>query len=915
MNQNIDSPRNVTSRSYVGTLDWTQGLSEHCMTLPKKTLLLLGLAFISLFGVLYNASATILWRSVRQAEQEYTRQAVEGVLSLLAQTEDDFNSRFSDWSAWDDTYDFIKDANKNYIASNLNPQTLANLKVNLVLLIQPSGKIVFGTGFDLRQRRNTSIPPALRSHLYTNDLLLKHVSPKSSLTGILLLPEKAMLVTSQPILTSEGKGPIRGTLIVGRTLDAQAIKKLSNMARLSLSIYQLNQKRMPSDIQAVRYSLSAQNSIILRPLNEQIIAGYVLLSDIYGKPALILRVDVPREIYKQGQNNRRYLITFVLMVGLIFSVVLLLLLQQLIVFFQQRQQAEAALSESEQRYALVVQGTNDGIWDWNLKINVVYFSPRWKAMLGFGESEIGSSIEEWYSRVHASDIVLLKQKVIDYLEGRTANFENEYRIAHKNGTYLWVISRGFVLKDADGKAYRLAGSLTDITNRKQAEEKLLYYAFHDALTGLANRALFINQLEQTIKLAKRHEDYLFAVLFLDLDRFKMINDSLGHLVGDQLLIALAQRLKSCLRSSDTFARLGGDEFVILLENIHSTNEGLLVAERIQQQLNLPFNLDGREVFITASIGVILSTTGYTRPEELLRDADTAMYKAKAVSRGCYQVFDITMHSQAMELLQLHTDLQRAILNQEFQLYYQPIVSLVNNTITGFEALVRWQHPERGLLSPAEFIPLAEETGLIIPLGLWVLREACCAIHSWQVEFPTNPPLFISVNVSGKQLSQPNLVEQLKQILQESKIDAKSLKLELTESVLMENLEMAEALLIQLHSLGIGLSIDDFGTGYSSLSYLHRFRFDTLKIDRSFIHNMDVNVEKSQIIRTIIALAWNLGMDAVAEGIETKTQLSQLQSLKCEFGQGYLFSKPLHKEGIEALLAQFSPLCHSLIDYA
>ena len=450
----------------------------------------------------------------------------------------------------------------------------------------------------------------------------------------------------------------------------------------------------------------------------------------------------------------------------------------------------------------------------------------------------------------------------------------------------------------------VATQLGAVIWRKQLEGQLLHNAFHDALTGLPNRVLLMERLSQAIERAKQDENYTFAVLFLDLDRFKLVNDSLGHIIGDQLLIAFAHRLKACMRPGDIVARLGGDEFTILLENIQDVGDATQVADRIQRQLTLPFNINGHEVFTTASIGIAVSTLGYDRPEDLLRDADTTMYRAKAQPGTMvrYQVFEPTMHTQAKALLQLETDLRLAVERQEFQLYYQPIVSLSTDRITGFEALVRWRHPQRGLVSPDEFIPVAEETGLIIPIGWWVLREACRQMRAWHVQFSLDPPLTISVNVSGKQFSQPDSIERLAQILQETGLDVRSLKLEITESVLMDNAESAAAMLLQLQALGLRVAMDDFGTGYSSLSYLHRLPIDTLKIDRSFINGVDVDLEKIQIIRTVIALAWNLGMDVVAEGVATWQQMYQLKALKCEFGQGYFFSKPLDSSAAAALIA-------------
>jgi diguanylate cyclase (GGDEF)-like protein/PAS domain S-box-containing protein len=571
-----------------------------------------------------------------------------------------------------------------------------------------------------------------------------------------------------------------------------------------------------------------------------------------------------------------------------------------------RKQVEESRRESEERYALAVQGANDGIWDWNLKTSEVYFSSRWKSMLGHTEAEISNLPEEWFNRIHPEDLDWVKVKVSAHLDGLTPHFENEHRMRHRDGSYRWMLTRGLAVRDVTGRATRMAGSQTDITARKQAEEQLMYDALHDALTRLPNRTLLMDRLRHAIQLAKRTEEFLFAVLFLDVDRFKVINDSLGHMIGDQLLIAIAQRLSECLRPADTVARLGGDEFVILLEDIKDVNQVTAIAERIQQALTQPFTLEGHEVFTTVSIGIALSVVGYTLPEDLLRDADIAMYRAKAQGRARYEIFDTGMYTYAVALLQLETDLRWAVDREEFELHYQPIVALKNNRISGFEALVRWRHPTRGMVSPAEFISSAEETGLIIPLGKWVLREACRQMQVWHTQFPQLLPLSISVNISSKQFT-PDLIEQIRQILEETGLSPKCLKLEITESILMENTESASTMLTQIQALGIQLSMDDFGTGYSSLSYLHRFPIDTLKIDRSFINKIDIDGEQLAIVRTIITLAWNLGMDVVAEGVETQKQLAQLRALQCEYGQGYFFSKPLLGEAAAQLLTSTFPL--------
>jgi diguanylate cyclase (GGDEF)-like protein len=432
--------------------------------------------------------------------------------------------------------------------------------------------------------------------------------------------------------------------------------------------------------------------------------------------------------------------------------------------------------------------------------------------------------------------------------------------------------------------------------------KLLHNAFHDALTGLPNRAFFLQRLRQAIADTKSHKAPPFAVLFLDLDRFKLVNDSLGHQTGDQLLVDATHRLQDCLRDTDTIARVGGDEFAILLEGIIDVIEVNHVADRLQKAMVLPFRLSRQDIFTSVSVGIALNQAEHDHtPEELLRNAHTATYRAKVLGKP-REIFVANMRDEVIRRLQLETDLRRALEQGEFQLHYQPIVALTTGKIAGFEALVRWKHPQRGFVSPIEFIPLSEETRLIIPLGQWVFQEACQQLQIWQTQFPGDPPLMISINLSGEQFSQPDLVESIEQILQITKLDGRNVKLEITESVAMHDVESTIALLLRLRSLNLRVSIDDFGTGYSSLSYLHRFPVDTLKVDRSFVSRMGGTGEDTAIVQTIVVLSHTLGMDVVAEGVETEAQRTELQALNCEYGQGYLFSKPLDSEAATALLA-------------
>jgi diguanylate cyclase (GGDEF)-like protein/PAS domain S-box-containing protein len=554
------------------------------------------------------------------------------------------------------------------------------------------------------------------------------------------------------------------------------------------------------------------------------------------------------------------------------------------------QQHMQALRESEERFRSAFDYATIGMAVVSLEGRWVQVNRSLGEILGSDAAELVA--QDFREITVAEDLKGIEDQFLDLVAGKISSHQTEVRYRHKQGREVWALLGMSVVRDSQGSPLHLIFQIQDITDRKRAERQLLHDAFHDALTGLPNRALFMDHVKMAIQRTRRNGDRLFAALFLDLDRFKIINDSLGHMVGDQLLVGIARRLETCLRPGDTVARLGGDEFTILLEDLSGAGDAIEVARRVQDAVSQPFNIGGHEVFTTASIGIALSTIGYEQAEDLLRDADTAMYRAKTQGKKQHVVFNKGMHDRAMQLLQIETDLRRAIDRREFFLDYQPIVSLATGEIRSLEALVRWRHPERGIVSPAEFIPVAEETGLIIPLGQWVLNEACRQMREWQSQGLTQDRTTVSVNLSGRQFSQSDLLEQVGTTLRETGLPARCLKLEITESMVMENVETAIAVLGQLRALGVELAIDDFGTGYSSLSYLHRFPIDTLKIDRSFVTRMTDNTENAEIVRTIVTLARSLEMDVVAEGVETREQLRQLQGHECDFGQGYLFSRPV-----------------------
>jgi diguanylate cyclase (GGDEF)-like protein/PAS domain S-box-containing protein len=565
------------------------------------------------------------------------------------------------------------------------------------------------------------------------------------------------------------------------------------------------------------------------------------------------------------------------------------------------------LAASRLRYALAAEGANDGLWDWNLATNRLHLSARWSEMLGIPHVEPELGLGRWLDRVHPEDREGLETEFELQREGRTGHFQTEFRIRHQDGGWRWFRARGVAVLDASGRVTRMAGSQMDVTAQKSAEEQLLHDAFHDALTGLPNRALFGDRLTQVLNHSMRHRQDTFVLLYLDLDRFKVVNDSLGHQAGDELLRRLADRLPALLRQEDTVARLGGDEFAVVLPNV-GTVQMTRIVDRIQAELARPVRIGSRDIVTTSSMGIVTGPGEYTRAEDLLRDADIAMYRAKAQGPGRFEVFDDALHELTRDRLEMEADLRDAAGRGELRLHYQPIISLLSAEVVGFEALVRWEHPSRGLLQPDSFIPLAEETGLIVPIGEWILVEATRQAARW------GGGLTINVNVSGRQLSHPDFTGHVERALADSGLESDRLQLEITESVLLRDPDAAIEVLNVLHEMGVQLYLDDFGTGYSSFSYLHRFPFDAVKLDRSFVHRMDEDPRNGAIVRALVVMAQTLGLLVVAEGVERPEEVVQLRGVECPFGQGFLFSRPLESEAA-ATLAPLRPGAGAAVDAA
>ena len=769
----------------------------------------IGCFLFALLLVLYALLQGIILGSFQDIEAQASQKDVERVQWALMDRLSNLNNMVSDWAPWDQSYAFVQDGNPAFLQTNMTPTTLFDLKLNLFAFADSSGKLVFGrsSGFPL---------PGNFSRNPWKGLLVQR--SRSQKLGILLLPKSALLIAAQPIVTSKHQGPARGTLIMGRLLDASSISALSRSVRLALSVRRFDDPGLPADFKKASDALIGGSPAFILS-TEETVSGYALWRDVERKPALLLRVDAPRTIYRQGLSRLHHFVLVLFAAGLVFGAAMLLILEKMLLA------RLARLNASVQEIGASGQ--------LSLRVPVS------------GNDEL-------------SDLATAVNEMLSFLE-----------------------------------AY-------DIEEKKQAEERIEHLAWHDALTDLPNRLLFQDRLGIALARALRYGEQV-AVMMLDLDRFKEINNTLGHETGDQLLRAIAKRLMACVRRNNTVARMSGDEFFFILPDIRESQDAGRMAARILKIFQRPFLINGHEIFITPSIGISLYPSDGEAAESLMQNADLAMYQAKSLGKNRFQFFAAAMSKNATERKKIENDLRKALPRQEFQLAFQPQVDLETRNIVGMEALIRWIHPELGLISPLDFIPLAEEIGLIVEIGEWVLSTACARQKEWlNMGFPVR----IAVNLSPRQFHQEKneLVDTVCRILEEHCLDPAFLELEITESIAMQNLDSTVLTLNQLHDLGVRLSIDDFGTGYSSLSYLKSFPIDTLKVDRAFVKDLG-DPGGSAIVEAIVAMTRSLGLKSIAEGVETSGQLDFLASCGCEEIQGFFFSRPVFFEEATKLLRE------------
>lgn len=867
------------------------GAKRKSISLRKQTRLIFGIALISLIGILYTASSNILLNSLKQSEEQETRQLMKGVVGALARNQDEFNHRFIDWTFWDDTYNFIQDSNQQYIESNLAPKQLALVKLNAVLYINSAGRIVYATGFDLKTNKKNPVPEALRKQISAKSPLVHHPTLNSNVSGIVLLPEGAMMISSRPILTSQGKGPIRGTIIFGRYLNINQFQELSQ-ASSSLTIHRFDEIQIPADFQAVRSTLSVKEPISVRRLNSQIIAGYALMTDIYGNPALILRMDVPRETYKQGQISLRYLFISLLVVGLLFGIIILLLVERLIISQHERQ-------EKEERYRAVVAQASEGIFlvDADSK-RFLESNAALQNLLGFSSKELlGLTLHDLIADTRES-----VERDVEYIHTKKQNFAGEWRCYCKDNSLIDLEVSANLISYQERDALCIV--VRDITERKQAENalreserRLSWQATHDPLTELINRREFERRLEQAVLSTKKSNEQ-HALCYLDLDRFKIVNDTCGHIAGDALLRQVSSLFKTGLRKSDTLARLGGDEFGLLLYQC-PLERALEIANMLRSRINeFRFQWEDKVFTIGVSVGLVAINAETENLAKVLRTADAACYTAKKQGRNQVHIYqDNDELTQQRSEIQWVSQIKKALAENNFRLYYQKIVPIAQteNQLEHCEVLLRLEDEIGTIVSPNAFIPTAERYNFLHLIDRWVISTLFTYLgkqdQNWDDLQPQNHFGMYAVKLSGASINDDKFINFVQKQFAVSSIPPSIICFEITEDVAVANLDKVTDLISELKAIGCLFALDNFGSGMSSFAYLKNLSVDYLKINGIFIKDIVKDTIAFLMVEAISHIASEMKIKTIAKFVEDEAILSKLKSLGVDYAQGYAIAHP------------------------
>ncbi len=911
------------------------------MRVRNKTILILCVTLAGLMGILSLVSHLVLVRGYERLEDNQVRGSLERMHDALRGETAQVHSIVSDWAQWDDMKAYLRTRSAAFERSNFVPSTFTSLQITAFLVADRRGRIVYQGMIDADGETIRPVSPHLRRFLAESQALRGLTAPHASVDGLMRFPDGLWVLSAQPITDSNGEGPIHGVVLVGRQVNAPFLARLKTLTRLEFRLDHVADHALPADCRSALAAMPGTAPLVQR-WNSRQAAGYARLTDLEGQAEILLRVVLARSVYREGVISIRYFLSWLLLSGLVVGLVTVLLLERTVVRrLTLLHDAVVDVKATGDLSLRVDPGGQDEIASLGTAVNSMLgaldtarreetarqqalresharfhrlFAVEPDALLLFDTEtleieEVNDAALELYGYTHEEFLAL---KITDcsvdpddtVAKIRAAESEETYRLPLRyhqrgDGTVFAVELSATVFTERDRRLMYLA--VRDITERLEVQERINYLAYYDALTNLPNRLLFTDRLEQALSRVRRHGTRV-AVLFMDLDRFKEINDTLGHLLGDDLLYQVAQRLLDCVRASDTVARMGGDEFVVIVPDLEDTAESVeVLAQRILQAFTEPFDLDGQLVHVSPSIGIALAPEHGDSVETLMKHADLAMYRAKEFGRNRAQCYAAEMSAAVSERRTMEGQLRQALERNEFSVVYQPQVSRHTGRIFGVEALIRWQHPERGFISPLHFIPVAEETGLIEPIGEWVLETACRQARRWQEL--GEPDLRVAVNLSARQFERQTLTADIEHILAETQLSPLALELEITESTAMRDWRRTAAILARLREFGIQIAIDDFGTGHCSFGYLQRFPVTTLKMDRTFVQDLLDNASTPAIVHAMVVLSNALDLRLIAECVETEAQLEVLSRQGCDRFQGYFFSKPLSAGECEQYIAE------------